>query len=131
MHIWNSATIRAPLRCRKLFRNVIKLNAWNKSPEGGGRGAGGLSREARGGDYNSTTSTLGFIHNFLQVYLLRYLLHIYVFAIVVLHRVSHNNAIRRCDKSNNTKIRKEVFSFKWKVKIRHLKMCLNYILIFS
>ena len=48
---------------------------------GGGRGARGEQ---------STTllrGTLGFIHNFLQVYLRRYLLHIYVFATVTGHRV--------------------------------------------
>lgn len=52
---------------------------------GGVRGAGPAG--GGGAVYNSTTGTLGFIHNFLQVYLRRYLLHIYVFATVTQHRL--------------------------------------------
>lgn len=60
-------------------------------------GGSGVGRVLRGGEgregggatvYNSTTGTLGFIHNFLQVYLRRYLLHIYVFATVTRQRIS-------------------------------------------
>lgn len=48
---------------------------------------GGEGKGAGRGAYNSTTGTLGFIHNFLQVYLRRYLLHIYVFKTAMRQRL--------------------------------------------
>lgn len=49
----------------------------------------GLGRAARGaGSLQLYYGTLGFIHNFLQVYLRRYLLHIYVFATVMHQRLN-------------------------------------------
>lgn len=51
-----------------------------ESKEGWGGGGGWSTTLLRG--------TLGFIHNFLQVYLPRYLVHIYVFVAALYHRLA-------------------------------------------